>query len=159
VTAFAQQQPVKAAVTIGMIGDVVENVGGSCVEVTTIMGVGVDPHLYKASAADVQTFQGADVIFYSGYSLEGQLGDVLARLGQHTPAVAVSPSSIGPGDLITTQDDYGIDPHVWMDAGLWSRIAPTIAATLSELGPGCVGEFTVNAESYVKQVKALHEWV
>ena len=46
------------------------------------MGPGVDPHLYRASASDVRTFQDADAIFYSGYSLEGQLGEVLGKLGR-----------------------------------------------------------------------------
>lgn len=157
--AFGQEQPVNVVATIGMIGDVVQNVGGDCVAVTTIMGAGVDPHLYKASAADVRTFQNAEVIFYSGYSLEGQLGEVLAKFGEQKPAVAISPSSIAPGDLITTQDVYGIDPHLWMDAGLWSRIAPTIAETLAEVRPGCAEAFTANAEAYVAQVTALDAWV
>jgi manganese/zinc/iron transport system substrate-binding protein len=157
--AGAQDGPVKAVVTIGMIGDVARNVGGACVDVTAIMGAGVDPHLYKASARDVQTFQDADVIFYSGYSLEGQLGEVLKRFSEIKPTVAVSPSSIEPADLITVQDVYGIDPHLWMDAGLWARIAPTIAATLGELRPDCADEIDARAERYAEQLAALHQWV
>jgi manganese/zinc/iron transport system substrate-binding protein len=157
--AGAQEGPVKAVVTIGMIGDVVGNVGGPCVDVTAIMGAGVDPHLYKASARDVQTFQDADVIFYSGYSLEGQLGEVLKRFSETKPTVAVSPSSIEPADLITVQDVYGIDPHLWMDAGLWARIAPTIAATLGELRPDCADEIDARAERYAEQLAALDQWV
>jgi manganese/zinc/iron transport system substrate-binding protein len=158
-SAGAQEEPIKAVVTIGMIGDVVRNVGGACVDVTAIMGAGVDPHLYKASARDVQTFQDADVIFYSGYSLEGQLGEVLKRFSEIKPTVAVSPSSIEPADLITVQDVYGIDPHLWMDAGLWARIAPTIAATLGELRPDCADEIDARAERYAEQLAALDQWV
>ena len=157
--AGAQDRPVKAVVTIGMIGDVVGNVGGACVDVTAIMGPGVDPHLYKASARDVQTFQNADVIFYSGYSLEGQLGDVLKRFSEIKPTVAVAPSSIDPADLIAVQDIYGIDPHLWMDASLWAKIAPTIAATLGELRPDCADQIGANAARYSEQLAALHEWV
>jgi ABC-type Zn2+ transport system substrate-binding protein/surface adhesin len=69
----AQEEPLNVVVTIGMIGDVVKNVAAECANVTTIMGPGVDPHLYQASSGDVQTFQDADIIFYSGYSLEGHL--------------------------------------------------------------------------------------
>lgn len=142
-----------------MIGDVVGQVGGECVEVTTMMGAGVDPHLYQASAEDVQTFQDADVIFYSGYSLEGQLGDVLGRFTEMKPTVAVSPSSIEPGDLISVQDIYGIDPHLWMDASLWAQIAPTIGETLAGLRPDCADAINANAESYAEQLDALHAWV
>jgi manganese/zinc/iron transport system substrate-binding protein len=157
--ASAEDVPIRAVVTIGMIGDVVENVAGECVDVTAIMGPGVDPHLYQASARDVQTFQNADVIFYSGYSLEGQLGEVLGRFSEMKPTIAVSPSSIDPGSLIAVQDIYGIDPHLWMDASLWARTAPVIAETLVELRPDCAEAIDVNAESYSKQLAALHEWV
>jgi manganese/zinc/iron transport system substrate-binding protein len=158
-TAQAQQKPVNAVVTIAMIGDVVENVGGECVDVTAIMGAGVDPHLYRASANDVRTFQNADVIFYSGYSLEGQLGDVLGKLAKQKPTVAVSPSSIPPGDLISVQDIYGIDPHLWMDVSLWAKIAPTIATTLAEVRPDCATAMQENARRYGEELAALHEWV
>lgn len=156
--AIAKGDTVNAVVTIAMIGDVVANVGGDCVNVTAIMGSGVDPHLYKASASDVKTFQQADAIFYSGYSLEGQLSDVLARFGEQKPTIAVSPASIDPGDLITVQDVYGIDPHIWMDASLWTRIVPTIADTIGTLRPDCTDQLRENSETYQAQLSALHDW-
>ncbi|KFB09279.1 metal ABC transporter solute-binding protein, Zn/Mn family [Nitratireductor basaltis] len=159
IAAYAQPKPVNVLVTIGMIGDVVENVGGDCVEVTAMMGPGVDPHLYEPSSRDVRSLRSADVIFFSGYSLEGQLGDVLARFGEQKPTIAVAPSSIDTGDLITVQDVYGIDPHLWMDASLWSRIAPTIAGTLADAQPECADDFKTNAQNYVEQLTALHDWV
>lgn len=157
--AIAQGTPLNAVVTIGMIGDLVENVGGECVDVTAIMGPGVDPHLYQASARDVTTFQNADIIFYSGYSLEGQLGEVLGRFAEQKPAIAVSPSSIGPADLITVQDVYGIDPHLWMDVSLWAKTVDTIAEALGELRPDCSKQITTNAQVYSEQLTALHTWV
>ncbi|MBU0755191.1 MAG: zinc ABC transporter substrate-binding protein, partial [Planctomycetes bacterium] len=44
---------IRAVATTGMIADAVKNVGGDFVQVTALMGPGVDPHLYKASAGDV----------------------------------------------------------------------------------------------------------
>ncbi len=156
---LAQETKPKAVATIGMIADVANNVAGDCVEVEALMGPGVDPHLYQASASDVRTFQEADVIFYSGYSLEGQLGEVLGKLGGSKPTVAVSPSSIDPGELITVQDIYGIDPHLWMDAGLWQKIAPTIATTLAEVAPDCAEDMMARAETYAGQLDALDRWI
>ncbi|WP_069384193.1 metal ABC transporter solute-binding protein, Zn/Mn family [Halomonas caseinilytica] len=158
--AMAQQStPLKAVATTGMVGDVVAQVGGECVDVTTLMGPGVDPHLYQASARDVSTFQQAEMIFYSGYSLEGQLGDVLERFSEIKPTVAVAPSSIDTGSLITVQDVYGIDPHLWMDVALWSQIVPTVAESLSEARPDCQSQIHNNASRYTEQLEALHQWV
>jgi manganese/zinc/iron transport system substrate-binding protein len=148
-----------AVATVGMIGDVAENVAGPCVAVETLMGPGVDPHLYAAKASDVRRFQKADAIFYAGYSLEGQLGKVLEKLGQKKPTVAVSPASISPAELIAVQDVYGIDPHLWMDVSLWQRIAPTIAETLGKVAPACAAEMTARAASYRAELDALHDWI
>ncbi len=155
--AFAETP--NALASIAMIGDVGANVAGPCVTVTTLMGAGVDPHLYQASAGDVRAFQAADAIFYAGYALEGQLGEVLEAMAARKPTVAVGPASIDVADLITVQDVYGIDPHLWMDASLWARIAPTIATTLADVAPDCAAEMTAAAEAYVTQVEALHGWI
>ena len=153
------EEPPAALATIGMIADVAANVAGPCAEVEALMGPGVDPHLYQASASDVQKFQDADIIFYSGYALEGQLGEVLKQFGKRKPTVGVSPSSISPAELITAQDVYGIDPHLWMDVSLWRKIAPTIATTLGELVPGCGADLSVRADAYARQLDALHQWI
>ena len=149
----------KAVATIGMVADVAANVAGDCVAVEAMMGPGVDPHLYKASAGDVRSLQQADVILYSGYSLEGQLGEVFEKLGEQKPTVAVSPAAIDPGDLIATQDVYGVDPHLWMDAGLWSDIAPLIAETFAEIAPDCAAEMASRAGAYGEQLTALDGWI
>ena len=79
VAAWAQP---RAVATVGMLADVAQNVAGDCVAVETMMGPGTDPHLYKASAGDVQLLFGADAILYAGNNLEGQLGVLQEDIGQ-----------------------------------------------------------------------------
>jgi manganese/zinc/iron transport system substrate-binding protein len=149
----------KAVATIGMIADVAANVAGDCVGVEMMMGPGVDPHLYKASAGDVKSLQQADAILFSGYALEGQLGEVLEKLGERKATIAVGPAAIDPGDLIATQDVYGVDPHLWMDASLWSKTAPVIAETFADIAPDCAADMTSRAVAYGEQLTALHGWI
>lgn len=156
---LAQEPPLAVVATVGMIGDIAQEIGGPCVAVTTLMGAGVDPHLYRASAQDVRTFQGAEVILYSGYSLEGQLGDVLERLAAQKPTVAVVETGVPPEDLIATGNSYGHDPHVWMDVSLWSRIVPVIADTIIAQRPGCAEAVSENAAHYSEQLAALDTWI
>ncbi|MDZ7829039.1 MAG: zinc ABC transporter substrate-binding protein [Halofilum sp. (in: g-proteobacteria)] len=159
VAAPVHAQAPRVVTTIAMIGDVAHNVAGDCAEIEVLMGPGVDPHLYQASASDVRAFREADVIFYSGYSLEGQLGKVLEKMSARKPTVAVAPASIGPADLITVQDVYGIDPHLWMDVSLWARIAPTIADALGKLAPECADVMQRRADDYRRELAALHDWI
>lgn len=153
------KEPVTTVTTIGMIADVASEVGGECADVTAIMGPGVDPHLYQASARDVATLQQAELILYSGYSLEGQLGDVLERFSEITPTLAVAPSSIDTASLITVQDVFGIDPHLWMDVSLWARIIPTLAEAFIEQRPDCEAAIQANADRYTGELEALHDWI
>ena len=124
------------------------------------MGPGVDPHLYKASAGDVRTLRDADLIFYSGYSLEGQLGEVLDGFARRTPVVAVSEQGIPEESLIAASSGaYSYDPHVWMDVTLWSQTVDSIVSALGEAAPECADAITENAEAYKAQLAALNEWV
>jgi len=66
--------------TTGMVADAVRHVGGDRLEVTALMGPGVDPHLFKASAGDVDRLRGADLIVYNGLHLEAKMGTVLKHM-------------------------------------------------------------------------------
>lgn len=54
------ERPVIVVTTTGMIADITKNVGGGRVQVTALMGPGVDPHLYKANEGDVLRLQEAE---------------------------------------------------------------------------------------------------
>ncbi|WP_447956616.1 metal ABC transporter solute-binding protein, Zn/Mn family [Vreelandella sp. EE7] len=153
------EEPLNVVATIGMIADVAQQVGGECVSVEAMMGPGVDPHLYQASASDVALLRGAEQILYSGYSLEGQLGSVLENFSKRTPTLAVAPASIGEDALISAQGAYGVDPHLWMDISLWAQIVPTLSDTLIEARPECRDAIEANSERYQGELSALHEWV
>jgi manganese/zinc/iron transport system substrate-binding protein len=84
------QAPLRVVATTAMVADTVAQVGGPCVEVVALMGPGIDPHLYRASAGDVDRLGRAELIVYNGLRLEGQLGAVLDRLGQRIPTLALA---------------------------------------------------------------------
>jgi manganese/zinc/iron transport system substrate-binding protein len=157
--ATAQEAPLEVVTTTAMIADVAQNVAGECATVTPLMGPGTDPHSYRASADDTRTLGRADLILYSGYALEGELGDILERLAQSRPAVAVAEVAIPQDKAIATDDAYGVDPHVWMDVSLWARVADVTADTLSELAPACAETVQANAAAYAGELAALHDWV
>lgn len=153
----AAAQPTVVA-TVGMIGDVADTVAGECVAVQTLMGPGTDPHLYQPTASDVQRLAGAEAVLHMGFGLEGQLGAVLERLGQRTPVLAVGPTAVPSENLIEVGGSYGVDPHLWMDAALWSRTVSVIASFLAELTPGC-GGIAARADAHEAEILALHGWM
>src|SRR5687767_11027033 len=76
--------------TTGMIKDAVQHVAGDRAEVISLMGAGVDPHLYKATQGDVEKLTNADIVFYNGLHLEGKMGEVLEKLSHSKPVIAVA---------------------------------------------------------------------
>lgn len=158
-TGAALAQTPRAVATVGMIANVAAEISAECVDVTAIMGPGTDPHLYQAKASDVRSMQQSDLIMYSGYQLEGQLGDVLDRLGARRAVLAVAESAIPSERLIETGDAYGVDPHVWMDVSLWADTTAPIAEALAEIAPACAGAIRDRAAAYHQRLLALHGWV
>src|SRR5262245_17235295 len=79
---FAGEYPIKVVCTTGPVADMLQNIGGDHLQVTGMMGPGVDPHLYKAVPADIERLSGADAIFYNGLHLEGRMADLFEQLAQ-----------------------------------------------------------------------------
>ena len=154
------ERTINVVTTTGMIADITKNVGGDRVQVTALMGPGVDPHLYKASEGDVMRLQEADVIFYNGLHLEAQMGDVLERLnGFGIKTVAVT-DRIDRSLLESPPEFQGnYDPHVWFDVTLWMQAVEQIRDTLMELDPPSASKYETNAEAYLAELDDLHQYV
>ncbi len=108
--------------TTTIVGDLVRTIGGDDVHVEALMGPGVDPHLYKASAGDVRRMSSAEVIFYSGLHLEGKMTDVLEGMNQRGARTVAVAECIPEDQLISLQGYAELhDPHVWFDVDLWAQ--------------------------------------
>lgn len=153
-----QDNRLTVVATTGMVGDVAARVGGERTRVTTLMGPGVDPHLYKASPGDIRVLSEADVIFYSGLHLEGRLGDTLVRMARTRPVAAVT-DGLDKSRLREPPEFAGhYDPHVWFDVDLWKGTAAEVARTLAEKDGAHAAEYRERAAAYEKELDALHAW-
>ncbi|MDR9390887.1 MAG: zinc ABC transporter substrate-binding protein [Trueperaceae bacterium] len=155
----AAVEPLRVVATVGMIGDLAERIAGPCGDVTTLMGPGVDPHLYQATSGDVRALGRAELILYAGLSLEGQLGDVLDRFGARVPTVAVSEAAVPEARRIAAGEGYAFDPHVWMDVGLWADAVPVLRDAMAELRPACADALARRADALAADMRAMDGWI
>lgn len=146
--AFAQ--PVMLA-TVGMIADPAQRMAGSCVTVQTLIGAGLDPHLYQARPSDIRRMQSADQIVALGLSLEGRLAEILARVGATILGEAIPPDRL-------LMHDYAPDPHLWMDPALWSETFPALAEAITTLAPECADDIQQAMVIEVARAQALDAW-
>jgi manganese/zinc/iron transport system substrate-binding protein len=151
---------INVVTTTGMIADIARNIGGERVQVTALMGPGIDPHLYKASEGDVRLLQEADIIFYNGLHLEAQMGEVLERLNEFGVTTVAVTNKIDRSLLESPPQFAGnYDPHVWFDVTLWMSAAEQVHETLRGVDPESASIYATNAETYLAQLEELHQYV
>lgn len=143
--------------TTGMIADAARAVAGERAEVVTLMGPGVDPHLYAPTRSDVARLMSADVVFYNGLLLEGKMTDALIRAATAGRRVLAVTELIGEEELLSPEGfDGHHDPHVWMDPLAWARAVEVIRDALAEADPAHAASYRANAAAYLGELEALH---
>ncbi len=146
----------RVVTTIAQIADAARIIGGEHVVVEALMGPGVDPHLYKASAGDLNRLRNADLVLYNGRGLEGKMGDILVKLAR-TKAVRAVTEFIDEARLLEPPELEGhYDPHVWFDMDLWMIAVSTVHEALSELQPANNEAFRANTDQYLAEISKAH---
>ncbi|AXG69176.1 periplasmic zinc-binding protein TroA [Kordia sp. SMS9] len=151
-----QNGTLQIVTTTTMITDMVKNIGGDVVEVQGLMGSGVDPHLYKASAGDVDKLFEADVIIYNGLHLEGKLEDVFEKMRQQQRQIIAVSDAIDKNGLIGSEyfaSNY--DPHIWFHIDYWKQAAQFVINELKRLDSKNAETFEKNGQAYLSKLDAL----
>jgi manganese/zinc/iron transport system substrate-binding protein len=154
-TAKPSKDVLTVVCTTGPISDMLSNLGGERLEVIGLMGPGVDPHLYRATTADVERLNDADMIFYNGLHLEGRMAEMFEVMAKNKPAFPVTKSLEDEGNpkLRKPPEFEGYyDPHVWHDPKLWAECVKYVAKVLGESDPSHRELYAKNAEAYLKQL-------
>lgn len=146
----------KVVTTTNIVLDLVQQIGGDQIETTSLMGVGIDPHYYKATFGDMRKLAHADLVFYNGLGLEGRMQSVLENLASLKPVIPVS-RFLNKDDLI--HEEGVIDPHIWLNVTLWIQAAKGVQATLTEHLPEQADYFSKRAEAYIQELDDLHRWI
>jgi zinc/manganese transport system substrate-binding protein len=181
----AEAEPVRVVATTSILGDLVANVLGDAGTVDVLIGAGVDPHGYQASARDAATLRSADLVIVNGLRLEeGLLAalDAAEADGARILTVAdqLDPIEFGSGHA-QHESDHGDDaehdhddehaadehddadehehgdedPHFWWDPIRTATAVELIADELAAVRPDI--DWSVRAEAYVQQILAAHD--
>ena len=149
----------KVVVTTTMITDLVRQVGGELVDAEGLMGVGVDPHGYTAKPSDVDKLKEADVIFYNGLMLEGQIEGMLVGMKKNKKYVYAVTGKIPMDRLLKPEEFEGHhDPHVWFDPTLWVYCLDVVVEGLSAADAANKNKYIENGAKLRAEFLSLHEW-
>jgi zinc/manganese transport system substrate-binding protein len=155
-------EPVRVVVTTSILGDLVATLVGGQGTVEVLIGPGVDPHTYAASAADAAAMRDADLVVANGLMLEEGLLSALesavadgARVIEVAPGLDPIPFGAGGhdhdhgddhdhdhdhGDDHAEGDDHAhdhgdLDPHFWFDPLRAAVAGELVAAELAAIRP------------------------
>ena len=151
-----EKQRYTIVATTGMIGDAIKNIVQDTANVVTIMGPGVDPHLYKATQGDLIKLNTANIIFYNGLHLEGKIADIFSKLKQVKPVYAVSETLDEARFLVDPNFPTGKDPHIWFDVCLWRDAVAYISQVLQKEDSSHAKFYAKNTAKYLQQLDTLH---
>ncbi|MGY6568461.1 MAG: metal ABC transporter solute-binding protein, Zn/Mn family, partial [Salinarimonas sp.] len=106
--AFAQDR-IQAVATFSILGDLVQQVGGERVDVTTLVGPDGDGHVYSPTPGDARTLAEADIIFKNGLLFEGWIDRLIEASGTEAMVVAASDGidAIPDAGHDQSHDDHG----------------------------------------------------
>jgi manganese/zinc/iron transport system substrate-binding protein len=139
--------------TIAQIAEPLSVIGGDRVKVESLMGPGVDPHLYNATQGDIKTLESADLVFYNGLHLEGKMTEIFANISKTKPVLAVGETI--PKEKLLQDEEGAIDPHVWFDIDNWKHALEAAVSALKEYSPEDSDYFEENKKKYFAELDLL----
>lgn len=150
---LAQAKSLEAVASFTVIADMVSNVGGERVHVTSLIGPNGDPHVYEPTPRDAQALRSADLTFVSGLHLEGWMDRLIKASGYKGQPVVLS-------DGIKTrymQEDGKLitDPHAWNSAANGVIYVRNIIAALKKADPEGASVYEANGQRYIVQLQQL----
>ncbi len=155
-----ENEKLNVVATTTMLYDLSSIIGGENVEAYGLMGVGIDPHLYKASAGDVQKMQNADVVIYNGIHLEGQMGEIFDSLDKQNKDVVCIEEGLDEDVVIfNPMSPDSKDPHIWFDVKIWMEAAKYVAESFAEIDSDNADKYKANLEKYLTELEDLHNYI
>jgi manganese/zinc/iron transport system substrate-binding protein len=153
--AIAQTRKPKVVTTVSMLADAVRAVGGDRVDVTSLLGEGVDPHTYRPTRSDIARLSGADLVIANGLHLEAQLDEPLKALSRTKPVVLAAERI--PREQLLGDADYPgrFDPHVWMDPKLWTLVVEAVRDALTQHDSAGRATYAAGAKAYAAELASI----
>jgi ABC-type Zn uptake system ZnuABC Zn-binding protein ZnuA len=141
--------------TTTVFADMVQNVGGDYVAVTSLVGKNGDVHTFEPKPADVVTVSRAKLLVMNGLGLDDWLEKTITNAAASgTPLVKLGEGVTGV-DLLPVEDAGTRNPHLWMDVTYAEMYVDEIAAALKTADAGHATQYDVQAAAYKQRLETL----
>jgi zinc/manganese transport system substrate-binding protein len=155
------QEKLRVLATFSILGDLVKNVGGDRVEVSTLVGPNADAHVYSPAPADAKKVAAAKVVVTNGLGFEGWMARLVRAAGSKVSPV-VATKGIKPRKQAAHGHSHGhddTDPHAWQSVANAKIYVANIRAALTAADPDGKAVYEANAAAYLDKLDALDKEV
>jgi len=163
VFAASSAEPLNIVVTISVLKDLTEQIGGPYVRVTSLLSGYENEHTYSPKPSDLVAVRKARLLFEVGIGLEVWVSSLVKNAG--SASLRVVTTSKGIALLRDTpnheeavhaggEDERG-NPHVWMDPENAMTMMRHITEALIQVDPAHATEFRTNQASYLRKLDQL----
>jgi zinc/manganese transport system substrate-binding protein len=152
----AAAKPIEVVASFTVLADMVYQVGGDLVHVSSLVGPNGDPHAFEPSPDDARRLKAADLVIVSGLGLEGWMERLITASGYQGRIVVAS-----DGVRTLHMDEGGkeiTDPHAWNDAANGSIYVGNIVRALIAADPDRAPVYRTNGDRYTEQLKDLDRY-
>jgi ABC-type Zn uptake system ZnuABC Zn-binding protein ZnuA len=141
--------------TTTVLADLVHQVGGSRVDVVSLVPRGGEVHTFDPTPTDVKRVAGARLLFANGLGLDEWLTALAQDAGIDAAIVRLGEDLPGVTYLAGDEDGEASNPHVWLDATYAARYVDRIEAALTEADPAGAAGYAAAAEAYRTRLESL----
>jgi len=153
----------KAVASFSILGDMVKQVGGDRVEVTTLVGPNGDAHVFSPTPADAKMLAGAQVFFVNGLGFEGWM-ERLEKASGFKGELVVASKGVKPLTMVEEEgggSEVVTDPHAWQSLANGKIYVANVRDGLIKADPAGEATYEANAAKYLaaidKEEKAVKE--
>jgi len=142
--------------TTTVFADLVSQVGGDLVEVTSLVPKGGEVHTFDPAPSAARAIADTDLIVMNGLGLDDWLAHLAANVGTSGPTLVLGEDLPGVEYLYGEDGNGGsINPHLWLDVTLAQRYVERIRDSLVALRPASAAELRAAADRYLARLEAL----
>ncbi|MEA2836570.1 MAG: zinc/manganese transport system substrate-binding protein [Bradyrhizobium sp.] len=143
------QDKINVVASFSILGDFARSVGGDRVNVTTLVGVNSDAHVYTPAPADAKKISNARLVIINGLGLEGWLPRLVQSSGGKA-AIVTATNGIAPRKL-----GSDADPHAWQSVVNAKIYVANIRDALIATDQADAPIYRANADAYLAKLDAL----
>lgn len=156
------QEKLPVIASFSILGDLVKNVGGERIALTTLVGPDGDAHVYSATPADAKNLADAKVVFINGLGFEGWMDRLVKASGTKAPLVmatrGIKTQRMAGGDSHGHGHSHAeTDPHAWQSVANTKVYVTNIRDGLIKADPAGKTEYESNAKTYLEKLDALEK--